>query len=302
MAKRGGGIRRWGAALLLALALWTANGFLSSRYRLTVRRWEVSLPRLTAPVRAAVLSDLHDAEFSQDLAERVAAEEPDLILLAGDMLNSTSPDAGHLTDLVSRLSETAPVYFAWGNHELDYLAAGTSPLQSELEAAGAAVLERSCADITVNGAALRLGGLYEYAFAMDDFNTCDPERMDPAVYGFLTDFQATDRCRILLSHRPDSFIFGEAAATWGVELVVSGHLHSGQAVLPFLGGVYGGDQGLFPAYVHGLYQKEQVRLAITSGLGTEPGRLRFRNPPEVMILDLLPQDKPVKGGTVGGSS
>lgn len=73
MAKRGG-IRRLGAVLLLALALWTAGGFLSSRGALTVRRWEVPLPRLTAPVRVAVLSDLHDAEFRRDLAEQVAAE------------------------------------------------------------------------------------------------------------------------------------------------------------------------------------------------------------------------------------
>ena len=301
MAKRGG-IRRLGAVLLLALALWTAGGFLSSRGAPTVRRWEVPLPRLTAPVRAAVLSDLHDTEFRRDLAEQVAAEEPDLIFLVGNMLNSTSPDSRRLTDLVSRLAETAPVYFAWGNHELDYLAAGTSPLQEELESAGAAVLELDYTDVTVNGASLRLGGLYEYAFAMDDFNTCDPAQMDPAVYGFLTDFQATDRCRILLSHRPDSLIFGEAAATWGVELAVSGHLHGGQAVLPFLGGVFGGDQGLFPAYVHGLYRKDGLQLAVTSGLGSEPGRLRFRNPPEVMILDLLPQDKSGKGGTAGGAS
>lgn len=292
MARYGGRVRRLGAVVFLALALWAASGLLCSRYALTVRRWEVSLPRLTAPVRAAVLSDLHDTEFGEGgrtLAERVAAEQPDLILLVGDMLNSTSPDNRRLTDLAARLSETAPVYFAWGNHELDYMAAGTSPLQEELEAAGAAVLERNYADITVDGAELRLGGLYEYAFAMDDSNSCDPERMDPAVYGFLTDFQDTDRCRILLSHRPDSFIFGEAATTWGAELVVSGHLHGGQVVLPFLGGVYGGDQGLFPTYVHGLYQKDGLQLAITSGLGTEPGRLRFRNPPEIMILDLLPQ-------------
>ena len=114
--------------------------------------------------------------------------------------------------------------------------------------------------------------------------------MDPAVYGFLQDFQATDRCKILLCHRPDSFVFGEAARTWDVDLVISGHLHGGQVVLPLLGGVYGGDQGWFPRYVHGVYEKEGVTIAVTSGLGTQPERLpRFRNPPEVMVLDLTPQ-------------
>ena len=190
--------------------------------------------------------------------------------------------------LVLALKDIAPVYYAWGNHELDYLRAGTSPLREELEAAGAAVLDREWTDLTVNGAALRLGGLYDYAFAMDDFNTCDPERMDPEIYDFLTAFQDTDRCRIMLSHRPDSFIFGEAAATWDVDLVISGHDHGGQVVLPLLGGVFGGDQGLFPAYVHGICEKDGLTLAITSGLGSQREALpRFRNPPEIMVLDLI---------------
>lgn len=89
--------------------------------------------------------------------------------------------------------------------------------------------------------------------------------MDPEVYGFLQDFQATDRCKILLCHRPDSFVFGEAASTWDVDLVISGHLHGGQVVLPLLGGVFGGDQGWFPRYVHGVYEKEGVTIAVTSG-------------------------------------
>ena len=107
------------------------------------------------------------------------------------------------------------------------------------------------------------------------------------MYGFLTRFQDTDRCRILLSHRPDSFALGEASVTWNVELVISGHDHGGQVVLPILGGVFGGDQGLFPAYLHGLYEKDNIRLAITSGLGSHGQKLpRMWNPPEIMVLDL----------------
>lgn len=294
MTRKTGRSRRLTAVfLLLLLVLWTISGFYRSRYGLTVNRWEVSLPRLTEPVRLAVLADLHDVRLDKQvlaLTEQVLSEEPDLILMLGDMLNADSPDGTRLTVLTEQLSSAAPVYFAWGNHELAYLAAGTSPLEEELTAAGAVVLDRKYLDLTVGRAELRLGGLYDYAFARDDHNTCDREHMDPEVYAFLTEFQDTDRCRIMLSHRPDSFIFGEAAATWGVELVVAGHLHGGQVVLPLLGGVFGGDQGLFPEYVHGLYEKDSIRLAVTSGLGSQPGRFpRFRNPPELMILDLVPE-------------
>ena len=286
--------RIWmGAILLLALALWTAAGVRQSYRDPVVRTWTVPVQHLSAPVRAVVMADLHNRDFGEDnrvLEELTADAEPDLILLDGDIVNADAADAGVAVSLALALKDIAPVYYAWGNHELDYLSAGTSPLREELEAAGAAVLDREWTDLTVNGAALRLGGLYDYAFAMDDFNTCDPERMDPEIYDFLTAFQDTDRCRIMLSHRPDSFIFGEAAATWDVDLVISGHDHGGQVVLPLLGGVFGGDQGLFPAYVHGICEKDGLTLAITSGLGSQREVLpRFRNPPEIMVLDLIPE-------------
>ena len=286
--------RIWmGAILLLALALWTAAGVRQSYRDPVVRTWTVPVQHLSAPVRAVVMADLHNRDFGEDnrvLEELTADAEPDLILLDGDIVNADAADAGVAVSLALALKDIAPVYYAWGNHELDYLSAGTSPLREELEAAGAAVLDREWTDLTVNGAALRLGGLYDYAFAMDDFNTCDPERMDPEIYDFLTAFQDTDRCRIMLSHRPDSFIFGEAAATWDVDLVISGHDHGGQVVLPLLGGVFGGDQGLFPEYVHGICEKDGLTLAITSGLGSQREVLpRFRNPPEIMVLDLIPE-------------
>jgi len=276
--------------LLACFALWCAWGLWQSYHHPVTREWTVDLPRLDGPVRIAVLSDLHDMDLGGDnrrLVDLTASEKPDLILLDGDMLNSYSESSGRVCSLVRQLADIAPVYYAWGNHELAYMERRTSPLEAELTAAGAVVLNRSFADLNVHGQRLRLGGLYEYAFAPDDFNTCNPDRMDPAVYAFLSEFQDTDQCRILLSHRPDSFVFGAASATWGVELVISGHDHGGQVVLPFLGGVFGGDQGLFPAYIHGLYEKDGIRLAITSGLGTHREILpRMWNPPEIMVLNL----------------
>ena len=273
------------------LLLWMGWGVWRSYHMPVVRRWEVPLEALDSPVRLAVLSDLHDRDFgnsNQALIALTAAERPDLILLAGDMLNADSDNSALVRALVERLAEIAPVCCALGNQELDYLRLEPS-LPEELEAAGAAVLDRRYLDITVNGAELRVGGLYDYAFAQDDFHTCDPQRMDPEVYGFLREFQDTERCKIMLSHRPDSFIFGEAASTWEVDLVVSGHNHGGQVVLPVLGGLYGGDQGFFPQYCHGIHEKDNITLAVTSGLGTHRERLpRFRNPPEIMVLDLKP--------------
>ena len=63
-------------------------------------------------------------------------------------------------------------------------------------------------------------------------------------------------------------------------------------VLPFLGGVWGGDQRYFPEYVYGMYEKDKLNLLITSGLGSNAQKVpRFNNPPEIVVLDLLPEDR-----------
>ena len=77
--------------------------------------------------------------------------------------------------------------------------------------------------------------MYDYAFALDGNNTTTKESMRPSLYRFLTDFQNTNSYRLMMAHRPDSFIFGDAAKTWDIDLVVSGHNHGGQVILPVLG-------------------------------------------------------------------
>ena len=183
------------------------------------------------------------------------------------------------------LKDTAPVYYALGNHELDYMENGHPDLIEELENAGAVVLDKNYVDIEINETKVRLGGLYDYAFGLNDNNDAMSAPAD--IRSFLQDFQNTDSLKIMLSHRPDSFIFGDASKVWDVDLVVSGHNHGGQVVIPFLGGLYGGDQGWFPEYVHGMYQKDNLLLFETSGLGSDKQKLpRFNNPPEVAVLTI----------------
>lgn len=275
MRKRPG--RRLPAICLFSAVLLLAAVCFSvwrSYHSLTVTTYRFPTDKAEGPVRLAVMSDLHEHVFGQDnapLVEAVAEQRPDLILLCGDMLNAYSASSQNSTELVGALSKIAPVYYAWGNHELDYLAAGTSLLEEELVSAGATVLDRAWCDLDIHGTPLRLGGLYDYAFALDDRNSCDPDRMDPEVCRFLTDFQDTERFTLMLSHRPDSFALGEAARTWSIDLVLSGHAHGGQVVLPVLGGVFGGDLGLFSPYLHGMCRKDGLTMARDQRAGQPAG-------------------------------
>ncbi len=277
-----------GLAAFLAIAyilgsLWASVNFL------VVREYDVQTGDGGGALTAVVIGDLHDHEFGEDnekLVEKIREREPDLILMDGNLLNGNSPSAEVPVTLIGQLKDTAPIYYALGNHEISYMEQVDGSLIEELTAAGAVVLDKEYVDIEIEGIPVRLGGLYDCAFGPDRKTGENKAMSAPAdTLTFLQEFQDTDRLKIMMSHRPDSFIFGDASEVWDIDLVVSAHDHGGQVVLPFLGGVYGGDQGWFPEYIHGLYRKGNLQLFVTSGLGTNrEAAPRFNNPPEIAVL------------------
>ena len=172
---------------------------------------------------------------------------------------------------LASLRNIAPVYYALGNHENMYISKGHLDLINQLEESGAVVLDKTYVDIEIEEVPIRLGGMYDYAFGLDGNNTALAAPED--VLTFLKNYQNTDRVKIMLSHRPESYVFGDASKTWDIDLIICGHLHGGQVVFPFVGGLYGGDQEWFPKYVHGLYKKDNFQMFITSGLGSNKQKL-----------------------------
>ena len=278
-------------AAVIAIAVFIKVEIYISYNSLEAEEYTISSDRINSEVKLALISDLHDHTFgekNEQLVQMLKEQGPDLILMAGDMINDISKDSHVAVELIEQVKDIAPVYYSLGNQEEDYIGRGTSDLLNELKDAGAIVLDESYQDIQVNGNAIRLGGMYDYAFALDGNNTTTKESMRPSLYQFLTEFQDTDSCRLMMAHRPDSFIFGDATRTWEIDLVVSGHNHGGQVILPFLGGIYGGDQGWFPKYVDGVHHFKKVKnMVITRGLGSGEEKLpRFNNKPEVVMIYL----------------
>ena len=271
---------------IVLFLVFIIGGIWSSYHLIEVRSYQIENGPELKNIKIAVISDLHENPISEKIVSEMENQHPNVIFVVGDLLNRYSETSDTVVSLIKRLSGIAPVYYSWGNHELTYMNAGHMELQSELEAAGAIVLNREFIDVNINGTLLRIGGLYEYAFALDAENSTNPDAMDPEVYHFFFFFQDTDAYKIMLSHRPESFVLGEAAETWQIDLGICGHTHGGQIVLPLFGGLYAPEQGLFPEYVHGVYQKGNLTFAITSGLGSQKDRVpRFNNPPEIMVLE-----------------
>lgn len=278
--------------LLIILALQLFARFILISYTIPrVTQYTFNSKKIENDVRLLICSDLHDKQFgesNEELYSKIEEQNADAIFLLGDMINEDSENAHVALELVQRFANKIPVYYALGNHELGYMETHDDLIQ-QLCDSGAVVLDKTYTDTEISGQLLRIGGMYDYAFALDDKNTVDREYMRPGVYDFLIDFQDTERFTLMLSHRPDSFIFGTASKTWNIDLVLSGHTHGGQVVLPFVGGLWIGDQGWFPKYDFGMFEKDLINILITRGLGSQKSKVpRFDNPPELVVLTLQP--------------
>lgn len=242
-------------------------------------------------LRIVLLSDLHGKSFGRGnsrLIAKIQKQSPDAIFLDGDMIDrSADPaDVQELLRLIERLHEIAPVYFAPGNHELEYMQTDTS-LLTQVTEAGAVIVNDSYVDVTIAGQPLRIGGTMGHAFY---FGRSEEKFSSSPEYQFLKAFEDTDVPKICLAHMPDTFIFNGAYNLWNVDLILSGHTHGGLIRLPFIGGLYAPMQGWFPEYDQGYFRLgEHMQMVITSGLAGHGMIPRINNPPEIVVIDLVPE-------------
>lgn len=261
-------------AALLALIVWTLWG----NTALMVTNITVKAPRDVSGLRIAHVSDLHNAEFgagNRELLGLLAEQEPDLIAVTGDLVDSRHTDMNTALSFVGEAVEIAPVYYVPGNHEArlsDY-----GELRAGLEAAGAVVLE----DRAVKYMGANLIGLSDPDFALLGDIFGEVPAMTRAKLSELTD---PGGYNLLLSHRPELF---ETYKDSGIDLVLTGHAHGGQFRLPFIGGLIAPNQGFFPKYDSGLYTDGRTNMVVSRGLGNSIIPLRFNNRPEIVIVELV---------------
>lgn len=259
------------------------------RNDLTEQYYEIPAP-VASSVRIVHLSDLHSWEFGEgngELVELVKGQEPDLILMTGDMLDMTDPGPGVVCGLIRKLAEIAPVYYGYGNHEKAWEREKGKSLAPELTEAGAVVLDCTYADIEIAGKPVRLGGYHAY-YRRPHMSTDSPEQME-LEESFYEAFEDTDRYKILLSHVPTAWLDWGLMDDYPVDLVLTGHYHGGQARLPFVGGVIAPYVGWFPEFTEGLYTGQQATVILSTGLGSSPGIPRVNNPPQLVVVDLVPE-------------
>lgn len=266
--------------LLTGLAAWIAwgNTALELNRRTIVSR---KLPAAFDGYRIAQVSDLHNAEMGEK-NERLLAllqeAEPDIIVITGDLIDSRRTDTAVALEFAERAAEIAPCYYVTGNHEArveEYAA-----LRAGLTELGVTVLENAQLLLARGEDAVALLGIDDPSF-QTDYLSGDSEAVAAQALAALE--IEHDHYTILLSHRPELL---SVYAQSGVDLVLSGHAHGGQVRLPFIGGLYAPNQGLFPKYDAGMYTEGSTTMLVSRGIGNSLFPFRVNDRPEVLLIEL----------------
>lgn len=241
---------------------------------LTVSDYEYSNKKVTKELDGYTIvqiSDLHNRRFGKEqkwLLKKIENLKPDMIVITGDLVDSNHTNIEKAQELVQGACQIAPVYYVTGNHEYWLSDEEQKELKDVLEASGVILLENESITITKGTSSFVLSGLNDNSLLGD---TLQSMKLD------------SDKLNILLAHEPQ---YLSNYSSCGVDLVLSGHAHGGQFILPFIGAVYAPDQGFRPKYTEGRYTAGQTTMFVSRGLGNSVIPVRLFNFPEVVCIRL----------------
>jgi len=243
-------------------------GFLYARHQLEVTRAAVpvmGLPPALSGLRIGLITDVHRSLWvsEADVTRAVAmlmGEAPDVIVLGGDYVTWGDRDyVGEAAEALAPLSAPFGVFGILGNHDDDH------DMPAALAARGVQMLKDARTTVTVKGEAMDLIGVRYWTKRGSDI---------ASIVRGATGFP------VLLAHDPRRLV--EAAAL-KIPLVLSGHTHGGQVVLPGIGALA---KQKFPV-VAGTARRAQTAIFVSRGVGTVYVPVRINCPPEVAVLTLI---------------
>jgi len=264
------GLRGWALVAAGALCIFAIVQGLRAP---VVESYEVRMPGLPADRDGTVVvvaSDLHVGEIQgkQWLAERVEqieAQKPDLLILAGDILEGDGETVRDLIPVLRRFSAPLGVWAVTGNHEFY---GGYESSVRAFRDSGFHVLTDQWAEAAPG---LLVAGV-------DDLTA--RRRRTGSVDGFVERALAgrpNGAATLFVSHSPWN---AEVAAKAGAGLMVSGHTHNGQ-IWPFTYVV----RAVYP-FISGRYDLNGMAVVVCRGTGTWGPRMRLWRRGEIARVTL----------------
>jgi hypothetical protein len=253
-----------------------AHGYFYERHRVDVTRTVLfvsGLPESLDGLRVGFMTDLHRSttvshELIESAARLLMTERPDLIVLGGDYVtwggDYRSTGDRHFVepaaDAVRGLSAPHGVFGVLGNHDDD------RDMPAAMAARGVEILKDARTRVTIRGEPLDLIGIRYWTTRQRDIASVA---------------RGAAKASILLAHNPSRL---KEAAALALPLMLSGHTHGGQIVLPGLGAVAARN---FPI-IAGQGGRGPTTAFVSRGIGTVYVPVRVNCSPEVAVLTLKP--------------
>lgn len=230
-------------------------------------------------IKLCLITDLHNNKKNcVKIRKKIQEFSPELILLAGDMVDKHKTENPYAKQLIVELAKIAPVYYSVGNHEEQLMKQHKKEWENYLyqlkeniyflnNKGNYALKEQN---VFVSGLSLpkefyKKGSLYKKTDQLPKF------------------FIPKNCFHIMLAHNPE---YANLYKNYKADLIVSGHLHGGLMRLPLIGGLIsprlrfsGCDAGLVSL-------GKDNKLFISRGLGSHTIPLRFFNRVEINFLVL----------------
>ena len=262
-------VRGLGAVAIGTAAGAAAHGFMYERHHVLVTEETLEVvgwPEPLAGLRVGFLTDLHrSATVSHDMianaVQMVMAHTPEVVIIGGDYV--TNRDRRYVQPAAAALAGLrAPfgVFAVLGNHDDE------RDVTPALTAYDIEVLRDARTRVTMRGEPVELAGLRYWTHKISDITRV---------------LRGASPTLLLIAHTPKRLI--EATAL-SVPLMLSGHTHGGQIVLPGLGAIAARE---FPV-VAGSARRENTTVFVSRGVGTVYIPVRLNCPPEVAILKIVP--------------
>ncbi len=229
-------------------------------------------------LKIAVLADLHigtfyDEEWIKEVVKRTNEAKPDVIALAGDVIDSSVYESAHIAEELGQLKAKYGTYLALGNHEYYR---GLDSWVEEFKKTGLNVLINSHKEIKIGSDTLVIGGTADLASL--SFNTAG--LLNNQTHDIEKTFEGSPNSfRFLIDHQPK---VAENNSKHEVDLQVSGHTHGG--LIPVLQPII----AMFnDGFVSGHYKVNEMDLIVSNGAGLWAGLpMRLFVPNEIVIIKL----------------
>ena len=267
------------AVILLSIAASAVWAFFIEPNRLVVHYETIAIeswPQELSGIRIAMIGDIHtDTHYIneaklQRIVDLTNAQHPDLIVLLGDYIHGGRNNPDHVApEMTARylknLKAPLGVYAVLGNHDWWY---NGERVRQAFESENIPVLDNEVKELNWHGKSFWLAGLADL--------WTRPQNVERTIEAI-----PSGATIIALTHNPDIF----PNLPQSVPLLLAAHTHGGQVNIPLIG------TPIVPSrfgskYTAGHVFENNHHLFVTTGIGTSIMRVRFRVPPEIVILTI----------------